>query len=235
MADLSSHGQVQSQSVRRHKNALRKGNKDGKRDNGTRLTTYGIQVFRRLLSLKPQAVTYQSLLIKPLRKKTNQGVRQKCIYRDICEAFCKLNMNAGRILLRGILTTFVYFQKANYYLIVFIKVQLAVDLSSHEDITAKLAAQLVRLFPVKQHLQHHQNQNMPYSCRTMSPILLQTINIFIATYLFSSGMGRCALTRFLYLVHSKSPTCTWQGPVLQLGLGTSTHLYRGDQGGRQCP
>ena len=122
-----------------------------------------------------------------------------------------------------------------YYLIVFIKVQLAVDLSSHEDITAKLAAQLVRLFPVKQHLQHHQNQNMPYSCRTMSPILLQTINIFIATYLLSSGMGRCALTRFLYLVHSKSPTCTLQGPVLQLGLGTSTHLYRGDQGGRQCP
>ena len=76
---------------------------------------------------------------------------------------------------------------------------------------------------------------MPYSCRTMSPILLQTINIFIATYLLSSGMGRCALTRSLYLVHSKSPTCTWQGPVLQLGLGTSTHLYRGDQGGRQCP
>ena len=79
VADLSSHGQVQSQSVRINKNALRKGNKDGKRDNGTRLTTYGIQVFRRLLSLKPQAVTYQSLLIKPLKRKTSQGVRQQCV------------------------------------------------------------------------------------------------------------------------------------------------------------
>ena len=76
---------------------------------------------------------------------------------------------------------------------------------------------------------------MPCSCRTMSSILLQVRHFFIAIYLLSSGMGRCALTRSLYLVHSKSPTCTCQGPVLQLGLGTSTHLYRGDQGGRQCP
>ena len=80
----------------------------------------------------------------------------------------------------GILTTFVNCQKADYYLIVFIKVQLAVDLSSHEDITAKLAAKLVRLLPVEQRLQHHPNQNMPCSCRTMPSTLLQTRNIFIA-------------------------------------------------------
>ena len=73
-----------------------------------------------------------------------------------------------------ILTTLVYCQKADYYLIVFIKVQLAVDLSSHEDIAAKPAAQLVRLLPVEQCLQHHQNQNMSCSCRTMPSFLPYT-------------------------------------------------------------